>query len=208
MRKRRSRAKPLAGDIIPAIQEKDLELLADLEPDDAAFVKAYLMNGSNQVAAAQAVWPHLTYGSASVASTRVMAKVRGIIHVYMDRKGLTIDRLLNVVLEGLDATQPVVVNRKKYANGKLTEQFEEVTYSDDFKTRQKYTEMALKLRDLFAKPPDVTIVNPVINNNNGNNNLVIDRSMLTNFEKYVMEQTASQMLENVNTSNTSQEPIA
>lgn len=192
--------------MVPAIKEKDLELLADLEPDDAAFVKAYLLNGSNQVAAALTVWPHLTYGSAAVASSRVMAKVRGVIHVYMDRKGLTIDRLLNVVLEGLDATQPVVVNRKKYINGKLSEQYEEVTYSDDFKTRQKYTEMALKLRDLFAKPPEITIVNPVVNNNGGNTSLTIDRGMLTNFEKYIMDQTAAQMLNNVKT--TSQEPIA
>lgn len=194
-RKKRKKAK---NKVQPDLNLETIEAYNQLPIDDARFVKAYLTNGGNQLQAAQIAWPHLTYGSAAHAGAVAFRRLRDIVTIHMDQRGLTLDKLITGILEGLKATQPVVVTRKTFhENGKRKDEWEEVTYADDFKTRHKYQEMALRLRGELSKQPEVVVIQPPAPANQTNMlNAVLTPQTLVQFEEVVMAEIRHQLLKN------------
>jgi phage terminase small subunit len=97
-----------------------------------------------------------------------LRKVKPTIEELMDKRGLTDDRLLDVLDKGLDATKNiscnVIINATKDANEQdamrpaheMTKDFVEV---EDYPTRHKYLETGLKLRGHLQKT-EVSLGNP------------------------------------------------
>lgn len=123
----------------------------------------------------------------------------------MDRRGLTLDRLVDVLNEGLIATQPVVVKHKTFhENGRRKEESEDVAYADDFKTRQRYLETALKLRGELAKSPEIIMVPVAGGGSTGRNNSISLsdlRPALDEIAKGLMAATEQQLIANDSQNN-------
>lgn len=162
-----------------------------MPPDDATFVKAYLTNGGNQLRAAQEAWPHLRHGSAAHAGVIAFRRLHDIVTIHMDQRGLTLDRLLTMILDGLTATQGIVVQDSKDT--------QHIEYVPDNRIRVKFTEMALKLRGELIKQPEVVVLAPPVpevSNTTNNLNVSLTPDVLVAFEDTVMAKIHQQLLNN------------
>ncbi len=151
-----------------------------------------MRNGSIGVRAAQVAWPKLTYGAAAVRAGDVLARYTGLIAAYMDERGLTIERFVDGIEEGLVAEQGILVQDGKDEHGSHSH----IEYVKDNRTRLGALTVGLKLRGLLQKAPAV-IINAPTTNTNTTTNVVLSRDVLDGFDDYMMEKTKNQLLNNV-----------
>lgn len=106
------------------------------------FVKEYLKTG-NGTEAALSAYDTKDRKSASVIATENLAKLS--IADIMDQMGITDERLMQVLDDGLNASRTISTIGGREANG-ATVDFVDVP---DFISRHKYLETGLKLKDKF-----------------------------------------------------------
>ncbi len=104
------------------------------------FVKEYTDCGNGAEAARRAGYSEDNARNQAVENL-AKPNIQAAIAELMDEAGITKKELLKVLKEGLAATKP-------YFNQKGEGEPEEKAY-DDFVTRHKYLDTALKLRDMF-----------------------------------------------------------
>jgi len=103
------------------------------------FVKAYLKTGNGTQAAMQS-YDVKNRKIAGVIAAQNLAKLS--IGDIMDRQGLTDDKLVGVIINGLEATKPVLKLKGKKSKPKEVQ-------IPDHAVRHKYLETSLKLKDKF-----------------------------------------------------------
>lgn len=103
------------------------------------FVKAFLKSG-NGTKAALAAYDTKDPKIAGVIAAQNLAKLS--IGDIMDKNGLTDDKLVGVIMDGLEATKPVIKLKGKKSKAKEVQ-------IPDHAVRHKYLETSLKLKDKF-----------------------------------------------------------
>lgn len=106
------------------------------------FVKAYLKSGNGTQAALEA-YDTTSPKIAGVIASQNLSRLS--ISDIMERMGITDDRLMQVLDEGLEATRSVSPTTGKPSD----EQSVEFVDIPDYQTRHKYLETGLKLKDKF-----------------------------------------------------------
>jgi len=116
-------------------------------PKERAFVKEYAKT-QNATESVARVYNVKDRDSARAIGSKVLSKVD--ISSVMDKIGLTDDRLMEVLKEGLDANRvlsaKIIVQGGSKAATSQTDDFIEVP---DHATRHKYLDTALKLKDKY-----------------------------------------------------------
>lgn len=126
----------------------------DLTFKQKAWLKYYFESG-NATQAALKAYETDDPGSASVIGTENLAKLRNPIKAYMENKGLSLGRLVEVLDDGLKANRVIsAVNTDKQASGASSD-FIEVP---DHQTRHKYLETASKWLGVVEEKQDVVAI--------------------------------------------------
>lgn len=133
-----------------------LEKKKDLTFKQAKFLKILNKTGNPTEAAMQA-YDCEDRRTASVIASQNLSKLNVTMRDLMDKMGLTDEKILGKIDEGLEATRTISAISSKQANGQ-TQDFIDVP---DYHVRHKYTETALKLkghlREADNQPPQINI---------------------------------------------------
>lgn len=110
-----------------------------------AFLREYFKTG-NATQSALKVYDTSDYSSAGAIASQNLKKLKDPIRLMMEAKGLSIGKLVDVIIEGLGATKAQSFNKE----------------APDFSTRHKYLETAsgwLGLEQEPQSPPWLTQIN-------------------------------------------------
>lgn len=131
----------------------------ELNPRQRKFLKFYIETGNASLSAKKA-----GYSDYRVHPYDILAKpsFKAAYHELLDKNGITDEKLVRVLSEGLDAKKLVYVENgdalDKQGNPTKTQKFD-----DDFATRHKYLETGLKLKNHLDSDSDEAIQRSIIN---------------------------------------------
>lgn len=118
------------------------------------FFRLYVKYGNATKAGLEA-WNFKSENAAAVHASRTLRKHKIVLAEIMDVAGITDDKLMEVLKDGLDATEMIVDGKGDNATY--------VPDAPDFKTRHRYMESGMKLKGHLsndvniALPPEVIV---------------------------------------------------